>query len=48
MELHYNEDEVSQCHKRSCIKESCLKINEDIKCSPSTTKDESLGQYWNT
>jgi hypothetical protein len=47
-ELHYKEDEVLQCHKRSCIKKSWLKINEDTKFSPFTTKDENLGQYWNT
>jgi hypothetical protein len=47
-ELHYKENEVLQCHKRSCIEESYSKINEDTKFSPSTTKDESLGPYWNT
>jgi hypothetical protein len=47
-ELHYKEDEVLQCHKRSCIKESWLEINEDTKFLPLITKDENLGQYWNT
>ncbi len=47
-ELHYKEDEVLQCHKRSCIEESYSKINKDTQFSPSTTKGESLGTYWNT
>ncbi len=46
-ELHYKENEVLQCHKRSCIEESYSKINEGTKFSPSTIKDKSLGQYWN-
>jgi hypothetical protein len=41
-ELHYKEDEVLQCHKRSCIEESYSKVNEGTKFSPSTTKDKRL------
>jgi len=36
-----------QCHKRSSMEEIYSKINESTKFSPSTTKDKSLGQYWN-
>ncbi|KAH9540836.1 hypothetical protein CY35_14G025900 [Sphagnum magellanicum] len=47
-ELHCEEGEVLQCHKRSCTEEICSDVHEDTKLSSSTAGDVSLGQHWNT